>query len=197
MLARKVGRARARLAGALVLPVVVLASAACAGSASDPSAAYFPKNRLVAASPPPVDVAANLATAPQLAVLGAVSRPNLQLTPGAVATRDVNVLCQQPKRTRTPIAYADQRAGFLAYRIPFPQDASKYGLDYLVPLQLGGAPVIANLWPVANRGIGFHEKEQLNAKLRVAVCRGELPLAQAQQDIVADWYNVWLQYGAG
>jgi hypothetical protein len=124
-----------------------------------------------------------------------VARPNPRLTPGVVAVRDVAAVCQQPKRARAPVPFGQQQAILTAYGITA-QDAKKYALDYLVPLQLGGATVNANLWPAATRGFGFHEKQQLNARLRILVCRGEVPLADAQRDIAADWYVEWLLYGA-
>jgi hypothetical protein len=55
---------------------------------------------------------------------------------------------------------------------------------------------MANLWPVPVNDVGFHEKERLNYKLRLVVCRGELPLDQAQQQIAQDWYSLWVKYTA-
>jgi len=66
----------------------------------------------------------------------------------------------------------------------------------LVPLQLGGAPVQENIWPMLNRGFGFHEKASLNARLRIAVCRGDVPLDLVQKQIAQDWFSLWIKYGA-
>jgi hypothetical protein len=175
--------------------ILVALAAGCAPVAADPSAPYFPATRPAAATAPPVDPGATLPTTRAVAASGPVARPNPALTPGVVATTDAAAVCQQPKRVRTPVPYAEQQALLAAYGIPA-QDAHRYGLDYLVPLQLGGAAVSANLWPAATKGVGYHEKQQLNARLRTLVCRGEVALAAAQHDIAADWYTEWLRYGA-
>jgi len=183
----------AYLGAALVLVAALAAS--CAPSGADPSAPYFPTSRPAASSPPAVDPSVALPATQSVAKTGPVAMPNPKLTPGVVATRDVGAVCQQPKRVRSPIPFAQQQAIFTAYGIPA-SETHRYGLDYLVPLQLGGATVNANLWPAATRGVGFYDKQSLNARLRLLVCGGQLALADAQRDIAADWYTEWLKYGA-
>jgi hypothetical protein len=122
-----------------------------------------------------------------------VARPNQRLTPGVVALRDLTTVCQQPKRTRAPIPYAQQLSVLSEYRITS-WNASNYGLDFLVPVQLGGAAVMGNIWPAALSGIGFHEKEQVNYRMRLLVCQGGMPLGEAQREIAADWYSLWVKY---
>ena len=175
--------------------VLVALVAGCGPSAADPSAPYFPATRPAAATTAPVDPSATLAPARAVAASGPVARPNPTLTPGVVALTDAAAVCQQPKRVRTPLPFVEQQAVLAAYGVTG-QQAHKYGLDYLVPLQLGGSAVSANLWPAAVKGVGYHEKQQLNARLRILVCRGEVPLRDAQRDIAADWYAEWLRYGA-
>lgn len=180
-------------AGAL-LSVLALLGASCAasqGNTSDPSARYFPSSQPTASAPAPAAAGASVGS-PQPAV-GPVSRPNPRLTPGVVSVRDVTAVCQQPKRTRAAIPYPQQQAIFYEYRI-WGQASSNYGLDYLVPLQLGGSTALANIWPAAISGIGFHEKEQLNYRLRLLVCQGGMPLDQAQHQVVGDWYALWIKY---
>jgi hypothetical protein len=56
--------------------------------------------------------------------------------------------------------------------------------------------VRANLWPASSqKGVGFHQKAQLNAKLRVLVCQGKLSLPEVQKQIVSDWFALWVEYG--
>ena len=69
----------------------------------------------------------------------------------------------------------------------------KYTLDYLVPLALGGSTSIANIWPASMRGVGFFQKQQLNAVLFGLVCHGAVPLVAAQRQIANDWYSAWLR----
>jgi hypothetical protein len=174
----------------------LLAAGCTLGGSSDPSAPYFPKTRPVASTAAPVDPALKVPPAPVVTVVGTVSRPNLQVTPGVVDVRDVGELCQQPKRsTHPPIPTSWDQAIYSGYNISL-KDQGKYRLDYLVPLQLGGAQAQANLWPMSLRGVGFHEKQRLNARLRIIVCQGQIPLDQAQHDVAADWYTLWVKYGA-
>jgi len=185
-------RGKAAVLSLLMLGLVVT------GCSSDVSAPFFAKT-------PPSPVARVLQTGLQpptpspggpLARSGKISRPDPTKTPGAIAETDVVTVCKQP-RVHEQVPREMQTAVFGAYNIPFPRDATKYGLDYLVPIQLGGSPVAVNLWPVSRRGVGFPAKQTLNAKLRQLVCQGTLPLARVQKDIVADWYVLWLEYGAG
>ncbi len=188
-------RPRPRATKAALLTVIAMLASACGAaevSTTDPSAQYFPTSS-PNASAGSQGVNAGVAAAPPAAALGPISRPNPLLTPGVVAVRDVTAVCQQPKHTRVPIPYYLQLSVFYAYRVPV-QNAANYGLDFLVPLQLGGASVQANIWPASVQGIGFHQKEQLNYRLRTMVCEQGLPLGQAQQDIVSDWYALWTRY---
>ncbi|MGH7749201.1 MAG: hypothetical protein ACREQ5_31215, partial [Candidatus Dormibacteria bacterium] len=134
-------------------------------------------------------------TIPQ--VRGPIARPDPGKTPGAIAVHDVSAVCRLPRHIHNRIPVPEQKAVFNAYGLQYPGMTSKYALDYLVPIPLGGAPVAANLWPAeSQKGVGFHQKEQLNAKLRVMVCEGRIPLATVQQQIVTDWYSLWYQYVA-
>ncbi len=162
---------------AALLTALTLLVAGCATSASDPSARYFSTKPVTSSPPARPDEGSTEPVVPG-ATASPVARPNPGLTPGVVAVRDPNVVCEQPMRVRTQTRYTD------------------YGLDYLVPLNLGGAPEMANLWPVPVNDVGFHEKARLNYKLRLVVCRGELPLDEAQQQIAKDWYSLWSRYVA-
>ena len=96
-------------------------------------------------------------------------------------------------RRRGQIPYSQRLQVLSDYGIPADRYAD-YGLDYLVPLQLGGAAVIENIWPAAVSGVGFHEKEQLNYRMRLLVCQGSMPLGDAQKEIATDWYSLWVKY---
>lgn len=65
-------------------------------------------------------------------------------------------------------------------------DGSKYELDHVVPLALGGAPRDPNnlklqLWPEAKI------KDKVEACLSRAVCRGAITLDKARNQIWNDW----------
>jgi hypothetical protein len=184
-----------RTAALVCLVLATLVAGACSVG-GDPSAAYFPKTKPVASTPLPVDASLNDPSAPLVTALGPVSRPNTKVTPGVVASHDVTAICADAKKaTHPPIPTAWDVAVFAGYSIAL-KDQGKYRLDYLIPLNLGGGDALPNLWPVTLRPIGFHEKERLNARLRIAVCQGTISLDQAQHDIVDDWYTLWVKYGA-
>jgi hypothetical protein len=70
-----------------------------------------------------------------------------------------------------------------------PDRASEYALDHRMPVLLGGSPSsAANLdlrrW---DGRAGESRKERLVVLLKRCVCIGEMPLAQAQDDISGDW----------
>jgi hypothetical protein len=70
-----------------------------------------------------------------------------------------------------------------------PDSAAEYALDHRLPVLLGGSPSsAANLdlrrW---DGRAGQSRKERLVVLLKRCVCIGEMPLAQAQDDILGDW----------
>jgi hypothetical protein len=65
---------------------------------------------------------------------------------------------------------------------------SAYELDHLIPLELGGASTVANLWPEPYAGTaGARAKDRVETRLHDQVCAGTLTLAEAQRAIAADW----------
>jgi hypothetical protein len=126
---------------------------------------------------------------------GAVSLPNSELTPGAITTTDANLVCNMSPHTVVPvISPAVQTAVYDEYGDTSPNSQRKAILDWLVPYNLGGADVQANIWPAAVEGTGFYEKIDTDDSLRQMVCRRDLTLAQAQQALEANWYTAWLRY---
>jgi hypothetical protein len=128
-------------------------------------------------------------------IKGGVSRPNPELTPGAVTTTDTDDVCGMNPHTITPeISSSMQTAVFTEYGYTTASAQHRYVLDWLVPYNLGGADVAANIWPASLRGTGFYEKIDTDTILREMVCRRELTLVQAQQALEQNWYSAWLRY---
>jgi hypothetical protein len=126
---------------------------------------------------------------------GGVSLPNSALTPGDVTTTDANVTCALPTHgVEQAIPLAERTAIYGEYHLSARSKQRKYVLDYLVPPDLGGTPVEANIWPAALRGTGFYEKVQTDHVIRNLVCRRAISLVQAQHDLEKDWYAAWLTY---
>ena len=75
-------------------------------------------------------------------------------------------------------------------------DVTKYELDHFVPLPLGGHPSsVDNLWLQLWEGEqGAKKKDQLEATLHRMVCRGQISLDQARQQITADWSKAFDRY---
>lgn len=69
------------------------------------------------------------------------------------------------------------------------QSTSRYELDHLIPLEVGGAPRdVRNLWPEPWTGVaGAHAKDLIENALKARVCAGKETLAQAQHDIATNW----------
>jgi hypothetical protein len=73
--------------------------------------------------------------------------------------------------------------------------AKSVELDHDIPIGIGGATSTANLWPQPLDGdAGAHKKDELEGRLHDLVCRGELPLVQAQDEIASDWLAAYVKY---
>ena len=74
----------------------------------------------------------------------------------------------------------------------YPQPPGAYEVDHFIPLALGGANDIANLFPEAAAPTpGFHEKDIVEVFLQEQVCSGHATLAAAQRQISTDWLAVY------
>jgi hypothetical protein len=139
---------------------------------------------------------------------GLYSRPDRHCTPGTVnpavtqATTDATI-CRSgwTSTVRPPVSITEPEklASMAAYTV---SGASAYEYDHVVPLELGGAvndPL--NLWPEPDystrRGFDRNPKDRLENALRRMVCRGALPLAQAQRAIAANWVGAYFQLHIG
>lgn len=62
--------------------------------------------------------------------------------------------------------------------------------DHLVPLELGGASSVSNLWPEPNKAAAKgvnNPKDAIESALKRAVCNGTVQLAAAQAAIAKNW----------
>jgi hypothetical protein len=189
-------KARRGPAGILSLSVcAAMLAAGCTVSGSHAAAVARPPVVPGLDSSGPGLTGAQLPAAVVPNVSGPVSRPDLRLTPGAIATSDTAAVCLQSRRLRSPeIPPASQAAVYLEYGDTTTARQHGYRIDYLVPLDLGGAPVTANLWPAAIHGVGFYQKNQLDHIMHELVCQRSLTLGQAQRQIQQNWYATWLKY---
>lgn len=134
------------------------------------------------------------------------ARPNPRLTPGAVnpAVTQASLretICRRgySKSIRPERKYTERlkrrqirEYGYTDRRL------RDYEEDHLVSLEIGGSPTDPrNLWPEPRHvvgGWGSEAKDRLENRLHTAVCRGRLPLAEAQRAIARDWIAAYKRY---
>lgn len=120
--------------------------------------------------------------------------PNHHLTPGqTIAGVTVQQVCTPGYATRTRnVPESEKRAVYSRYRIAHHKPYS-YEADHLIPLELGGANTLQNLWPEPYGGpYGARTKDRLENRLHADVCAGRLALRVAQREIAANWYRAYL-----
>ena len=128
--------------------------------------------------------------------------PDPQCTPGAInPTLTLDVMMSSTFRTgcvRNNATTEDQKAETYSwYGSQKPANntgATQYcELDHLVPLVIGGADTLDNIWPqcgpdqVTLNERFFKQKDCVETYLAVQVRAGEIPLEAAQQGIASDW----------
>ena len=134
------------------------------------------------------------------------ARPDPRITPGAIsrAVNQANIhetICVPgfSRSIRPPQEYTERlkRLGMRQYRYS-DRRLRDYEEDHLVSLELGGSATDRhNLWPEPHHvigGWGSYTKDRLENRLHTLVCRGRLPLAQAQRDIATDWIAAYKHY---
>lgn len=118
------------------------------------------------------------------AAASSVATPNPALTPGATnpavtqGTVTATVCRRGYASSVRNVTSATKRQVFAAYGITRAQQR-QYVIDHLIPLEVGGANVAANLWPEPKAEAKVKDKEE-NA-LHTDVCRGDLTLSDAQR----------------
>jgi hypothetical protein len=139
--------------------------------------AFFQRGRTIGAAC--LAVVAVLALA---SPVGAVS-PNPSLTPGATDPRvtqaDVaSTICRRGyTSTVRNVATQTKHKVYVAYGISRAAQRG-YVIDHLVPLEVGGANDITNLWPEPKTDAKV--KDTLENQMHAAVCAGTVSLAAAQ-----------------
>jgi hypothetical protein len=112
--------------------------------------------------------------------------PNPKLTPGKIARKD---------KDRNGVTEEMERHLFDRYHIPW-RRRPEFKVDHLIPLELGGADVIENLWPQSlyARPYSVERKELLTQQLLARIAAGKMTLAQAQKEVSEDWISCFVEY---
>jgi len=139
--------------------------------------------------------------------------PDSGCTPGDIlADEDEGVICSADFKTGTvrdqTTSRTEKRGVYPAYGIPFPPAGQTQGkaqvceIDHLVPLQLGGADTMSNLWPQCSAGYAnwqgpsFRDKDGFENYLWYHVCKKkDVTLHDAQINIASDWRKAWEHAG--
>jgi hypothetical protein len=137
-------------------------------------------------------VVANAATPPPLS-------PDPALTPGWInPTSTLALLCVPGYTAHKGIRHVtltEKAKVYAAYHID-PRQGGPYEIDHLISLELGGSNDPRNLWPQSyvTKPVNAHIKDALEDHLHALVCRGKVPLSQAQSDLAADWRLAFVKY---
>jgi hypothetical protein len=112
--------------------------------------------------------------------------PNPKLTPGRIAERT---------KDRGGVTAKMEQKVFARYRVPWSRRA-EFKVDHLIPIELGGADTIDNLWPQSLRmkPYGADRKELLAELFLERIRSGRMTIAQAQEEIRRDWIDAFVDY---
>lgn len=130
--------------------------------------------------------------------------PDSKCTPGStnldVTQANIkNTICKPgyAKSVRPPLSYTEPLKKKLMKSYGFKDSLSKYELDHLIPLEIGGNPRdIKNLWPESHSGNpNSFEKDKFENYLHDQVCSGKISLEDAQKEMATDWFQYWKQIG--
>jgi hypothetical protein len=124
--------------------------------------------------------------------------PDPACTPGAVMTKDIDIICHHATRARRHVEASVHKLAFAEYGYGFPQPMGTFEVDHLIPLELGGDNTIENIWAEpASPTPGFHQKDRVESYLHKQVCSGAMTLDAAQKIIATDWVSVWKKMSGG
>lgn len=115
--------------------------------------------------------------------------PNFDFTPGRLDLANVDRICSSRRESKASrnISSAMKNRIFRSYKIS-PAKRSAYKIDFLIPVEIGGAKSQRNLWPQSNFGAWGHSaKDRVESVLKQEVCAGKITLDEAQTDIAQNW----------
>jgi hypothetical protein len=84
---------------------------------------------------------------------------------------------------------------FARYRLPWSRRTA-FKIDHLIPMELGGADIVENLWPQSLRAkpYGADRKELLTEVLLQRIAKKQITLEQAQEQISQDWIDAFIDH---
>jgi hypothetical protein len=146
------------------------------------------------ATPRTVGAGSSVGPNPSMIAEGFVQNPSM--TPGDVLTTDRTQICT-PGYTKTVrnVPSSLKHQVYHAYGIPTHKPGD-YEIDHLISLELGGSNSVRNLWPESfkSQPLNAHVKDEIENKLHVMICNGQIGVSQAQQEIAHDWTVAYTKY---
>lgn len=119
--------------------------------------------------------------------------PDPRMTPGEAQTTDLGLICAHPIKVPRDVPVSVKMQVFLNYHIPW-ANHHLYEVDHLIPIELGGANTITNLWP--EFGSIPNLKDRVENRLHALVCTGKITIEKAQHDIATNWKEAQINYGS-
>lgn len=119
--------------------------------------------------------------------------PDPHMTPGEAQTVDLGLICTSPIKVPRDVPVSVKMQVFSNYHIPW-QNRALYEVDHLIPIELGGANTITNLWP--EFGSIPNLKDRVENRLHALVCTGKITIEKAQHDIATNWKEAQINYGS-
>ena len=133
-----------------------------------------------------------------LPVVHAASAPNATLTPGVSAPTYDPVAAGCATATTVAVTAVPKPVAkkvWKRYDVDTAKQRRRLTLDLLVPAQLGGTTDLANVWPLPRRDAATKDAAELSVLAHV--CKGEVPLADAQRWFATDWTTAAANADAG
>jgi hypothetical protein len=113
--------------------------------------------------------------------------PDRRCTGGAARRVTARQVCGRKRAQTAPPSARMVDNVFAAYGIAF-GSRSRYRIDHLISVELGGSSVAANLWPQPKSGsLNAGQKDRVEAYLLRRVCGRKLGLRSAQTKLARNW----------
>jgi hypothetical protein len=125
--------------------------------------------------------------------------PHTAITPGVVRNDlTVQQICTTKwGKDARAVTESMKRQVFNSYGYPLGNKDPRCPceIDHLISRELGGADDVKNLWPQQYFGQwNAHQKDRVENRLHVELCKGTVTLKDAQHDIATDWTKVFVRY---
>ena len=137
-----------------------------------------------------------LFTSPVFACVTDGIYPDKECTPGSVYENvtEENICVPGYSQTVRHTTSAMKRKVYEMYNIPV-DERKLFVLDHVISLQLGGRDAIDNLFPQRKEPSPHsRDKDRIENFLKRSVCKGEMTLIEAQEQIREDWLDAYQDY---